>query len=143
MLQYSQIPEFLKTATRSTFGRDIPWKMSDFFRTKNGFKKCILSQIELIRHWNKNTNFNTTCLNFKLELTGHISNKNSNFVGLVYTSSYWLRLCIRFYDSGKESKHIKNVGLFNNIKYIYSSSGILIPSIVFYGFQSLALKSRE
>ena len=58
MLQYSQIPEFLKTVTRSTFERNIPWKMSGFFRTKNGFKQCILSQIELI----------TTCLTFKLEL---------------------------------------------------------------------------
>ena len=50
MLQYSQIPEFLKIAVRSTFGKNIPWKMSDFFRTKNDFKKCILSQIELIRN---------------------------------------------------------------------------------------------
>ena len=40
---------------------------------------------------------------------------------------------------GKENKDIKNVVLFNNIKYIESLSGILIPSIVFYGFQSLAL----
>ena len=39
---------------------------------------------------------------------------------------------------GKENKDIKNV-LFNNIKCIESLSGILIPSIVFYGFQSLAL----
>ena len=46
----SQIPEFLKTTARSTFRRNIPWKISDFFRTKNGFKKRILSQIELIRH---------------------------------------------------------------------------------------------
>ena len=59
--------------------------MSDFFRTKNGFKKCILSQIELIRHWNKKTKFITTCVNFKLELTEHIRNRNSIFVGLVYT----------------------------------------------------------
>ena len=101
MLQYSQIPEFLKT-TRSTFGRDIPWKVSDFFRTKNDLKKCIWSQVKLIRHWNK-TNLIPTCLNFKLELTEHIRNRNSIFVGLVYTSAYWLRLCIRFYDSGKEN----------------------------------------
>ena len=40
---------------------------------------------------------------------------------------------------GKENKDIKNVVLFNNIKYIESLSGILIPSIVFCGFQSLAL----
>ena len=40
---------------------------------------------------------------------------------------------------GKENKDIKNVVLFNNIKYIESLSGILIPNIVFYGFQSLAL----
>ena len=39
---------------------------------------------------------------------------------------------------GKENKDIKNVVLFNNIKYIESSSEILIPGIVFYGFQSLA-----
>ena len=139
MLQYSQIPEFLDTAARSTFERDIQWKMSDFFRTKSGFKKCILSQIELIKHWNKNTNFSTTCLNFKLELTEHIRNRNSIFVGLVYTSVYWLRLCIRFYDSGKENKDITNVVFFNNIKYIERLSGILISSIVFYGFESLAL----
>ena len=139
MLQYSQIPEFLDTAARSTFGRNIQWKMSDFFRTKSGFKKCILSHIELIKHWNKNTNFSTTCLNFKLELTEHIRNRNSIFVGLVYTSVYWLKLCIRFYDSGKENKDITNVVFFNNIKYIERLSGILISSIFFYGFESLAL----
>ena len=50
MLQYSQIPVFLKIVARGTFGRNIPRKMSDFFRTKNGIKKCILSEIELIRH---------------------------------------------------------------------------------------------
>ena len=88
MLQYSQIPKFLKTAARYTFGKNIPWKMSDFFRTKNGFKKCILSQIELIRQGNKKTNFITTCLNFKLELTEHIRNRNSIFVGIDYTSAY-------------------------------------------------------
>ena len=59
--------EFLKTADRSTFGRNISWKVGDFFRTKHSFKKCILSQIELIRHWNKKTNFFTTCLNFDME----------------------------------------------------------------------------
>ena len=48
MLSYSHIPEFSKTAASSTFGRNILWKMSDFFRTKNGFKKVKL--IELIRH---------------------------------------------------------------------------------------------
>ena len=72
MLQYSQITKSLKTAARSTFARNIPWKVRDFFRTKNGFKKCILSQIKLIRHWNKKANFITTCLNFKLDLTEHI-----------------------------------------------------------------------
>ena len=40
---------------------------------------------------------------------------------------------------GKENKAVKNVVLFNNMKYIESLSGILIPSIVFGGFQSLAL----
>ena len=139
MLQYSQIPEFLKPAARSTFGRNIPWKMSGFFRTKTGFKKCILSQIKLIRHWNKKTNFTTTCLNFKLELTENIRNRNSIFVGLVYTSAYWLRLCIKFYDSGKEKQRYKKVVFFNNVMYIERLSGILIPNIVFYGFQSLAL----
>ena len=89
--------------------------MSDFFRTKNGFKKCILSQIELIRHWNKKTNFITTCLNFKLELTEHIRNRNSIFVGIDYTSAYWLRVS-DFKIQGKENKNIKNVVLFNNIK---------------------------
>ena len=50
MLQYSQILEFLKTAARSIFGRDIPWKISDFFQNKKWLiEKCILSQIELIR----------------------------------------------------------------------------------------------
>ena len=43
-------PEFLKTAARSTFGGNIPWKMSNFCRTKDGFKKCALSQIELIKY---------------------------------------------------------------------------------------------
>ena len=99
LLQYSQIPEFLKIAAKSTFGRNIPWKIIDFFRRENGFKKCILSEIGLIRHWNKKTNLIITCLNFKLELTEHIRNRNSIFVGLVYASVYWLRLCIRFYDS--------------------------------------------
>ena len=76
--------------------------MSDFLRTKNGFKKCILSQIELIKHWNKKKNFiTTTWLNFKLELTEHIRNSNAIFVGLVYASAYWLRLCIRFNDLEK------------------------------------------
>ena len=75
--------------------------MSDYFRTKTGFKNYILSQIELIRYWNKETNFIINCLNFKLELTEHIGNRNSIFVAFVYTSAYWLRLCIRFYDSGK------------------------------------------
>ena len=69
-----------------------------FSEQKIVLKKCILSQIKLIRHWNKKTN---TCFNFKLELTEHIRNRNSIFVGLVYTSACWLRLCIRFYDSGK------------------------------------------
>ena len=69
-----------------------------FFGTKNGFKKCILSQTKLIRHWN---NFITTCLDFKLKLTEDIRNRNPIFVGLVYASAYWLRLSIRFYDSGK------------------------------------------
>ena len=36
---------------------------------------------------------------------------------------------------GKENKDIKNVVLFVNIKHIESLSGILIPSIVFYGFK--------
>ena len=98
MRQYSQIPEFLETAARSTFEGNIPWKMSHFFKTKNGFKKCILSQTKLIRHWN---NFITPCLDFKLKLTEHIRNRNSIFASLVYTSAYWLRLSIRFYDSGK------------------------------------------
>ena len=75
--------------------------MSDCFGAKNGFKKYILSQIELIKHWNKEANFITTCLNFKLGLTEHIKNKNSIFVDLVYASAYWLRLSIRFFDSGK------------------------------------------
>ena len=88
----------------SNFGRNIPWEMSDFFRIKSGFKKFILSQMELIRHWNKKKNFITICLNFKLELIEHIRNTNSIFVGLVYTSAYGLRLCIRFYDSGKEKQ---------------------------------------
>ena len=61
----------------------------------------------LIRHWNK-TNFITICLNFKLELTEHIRNRNSIFMGLVYTSVYWLRLYIRCY----ENKDIKNVVLY-------------------------------
>ena len=39
----------------------------------------------------------------------------------------------------KGNKDIKNVVLFINIKYIESLSGILIPSIVFYGFQILVL----
>ena len=40
----------------------------------------------------------------------------------------------------KKNKDIKNVVLFNNIKYIERDyQGILIPSIVFYGFQSRAL----
>ena len=44
------LTEFLKIAAKSAFGRNIPWKMIDFFRRDNGFKKCILSQIGLIRH---------------------------------------------------------------------------------------------
>ena len=128
MLQYLQIPEVLKTAAGSTFGGNIPWKMNDFFRTKNGFKKCILSQIELIRHWNKKTNFITTCLNFKLELIEHTRNRNSIFVGLVYTSAYWLRLCIKFYDSGKGKKRYQKCRMFNNMML----SGMLIPSIVLH-----------
>ena len=39
----------------------------------------------------------------------------------------------------KGNKDIKNVVLFINIKYIESLSGILIPSIAFYGFQILVL----
>ena len=39
----------------------------------------------------------------------------------------------------KENKDIKSAALFKNIKYIKSLSGVLIPSIVFYGFQSLDL----
>ena len=59
-----------------------------FFSNKNSFKKCVLSQIELIRHCNKKTNFITTCLNFKFELTKYIRNRNSIFVGLVYPNAY-------------------------------------------------------
>ena len=92
--------------------------MSDFFIIKNGFKKYILSQIELIRNWNKKINVIITFLNFKLELTEHSRNRNSIFWGLVYTIAYWLRLCIRFYDSGKGKQDVKYVVLFNNIKYI-------------------------
>ena len=66
-----------------------------------------------------------------MELTEHIRNRNSIFVGLVYTSAYRLRLCIRFYDSGEEKESIKNVVFFNNIKDIESLSGVLIPSTVF------------
>ena len=40
-------------------------------------------------------------------------------------------------SQGKENEDIKNAVLFN--KFMQSLSGILIPSIVFYGFQSLAL----
>ena len=104
MLQYSQIPEFLKTVARGTLGRNIPWKMREFFRTKNGFKKCILSQVELIRHWNNKRN---TFLNFKLELTERIRNRNSIFVDLIYKSAYWLKLCIKFYDSEKRKQRYK------------------------------------
>ena len=43
---------------------------------------------------------------------------------------------------GKENKDIKNVVLFNK-KYIESLSGILILSILFYGFQSVTFQSRE
>ena len=57
--------------------------------------------MKLIRNWNKNTNFITARLNFKFELTEHIRNRNSIFVGLVYTIAYWLILSIRFYDSVK------------------------------------------
>ena len=64
---------------------------NEWFFQKDGFEKCILNQIELIRHWNKNTNFITTCLNFKLKLTEHIRSRNSIFVGLVHTSAYWLK----------------------------------------------------
>ena len=56
---------------------------SDFFRTKIGCKKCILSQIELIRHLNKNTNFRAICHNFKLELTEHI--RNFPFLCVLFT----------------------------------------------------------
>ena len=51
----SQIPEFLKTDARSTFGRNIPWKMIDFFRAKNGFKKMYFKSnqiLVLILNWN-------------------------------------------------------------------------------------------
>ena len=113
MLQYSQMPEFLKTAARSTFERNNPWKMRAFFRTKNGFKKYILSQTKLIRHWN---NFITPCLDFKLKLTEHIRNRNSIFVCLVYTSAYWLRLSIRFYDSGKGKQRYQKRRLLQQYK---------------------------
>ena len=59
-----------------------------FSEQKNGFKKCTLSQIKLIRYLNKKTNFITTCLNSKLESTEQIRNRNSIFVGLVYTSPH-------------------------------------------------------
>ena len=74
-----------------------------------------------------------------MELTEHIRNRNSISVDLAYTSAYWLRLCIRVYDSGKGKQKNKNAILFNDIKYIESLSGLLIPNIVFYGFQNLAL----
>ena len=107
MLQYSQIHKFLKTAVRTTFGRNILGKMSDFFRTKNDFGKCFSSKIELIRHWNKKRNFSISCLNFKLELTERIRNRNSIFVDLIYKSAYWLKLCIKFYDSEKRKQRYK------------------------------------
>ena len=62
-------------------------------------------------------------IEIKRQLIEHIRNRNSTFAGLVYTSAYWLRWCIRFHDSGKKNKDIKNVVLFNNI---ISLSGILI-----------------
>ena len=43
---------------------------------------------------------------------------------------------------GKENKDMKNVVLFNK-KYIESLSGILILSILFYGFKSVTFQSRE
>ena len=48
----------------------------------------MLSQIELIRHGKKNTNFSTNCLNFTLELTEHIRKRNSISVVLVQTIAY-------------------------------------------------------
>ena len=135
MLQYSQIHKFLKNAVRSTFRSNILGKMSDFCRTKNDFDKCLLSKIELIRHWNKKRNFIISCLNFKLELTERIRSRNSIFMDRIYKSAYWLKLCIKFYDSGKRKQSMKNVVLLVNIKHIESLSGILIPSIVFYGFK--------
>ena len=41
MLQYSQIPEILKTAARSTFGRNIPWKISIFSEQKMILKNAL------------------------------------------------------------------------------------------------------
>ena len=107
MLQYSQIHKFLKNAVRSTFRRNILGKMSDFFRTKNDFDKCLLSKIELIRHWNKKRNFIISCLNFKMELTERIRSRNSIFMDLIYKSAYWLKLCIKLYDSGKRKQRYK------------------------------------
>ena len=89
--------------------------------------------------WNKKTNFITTCLNFRLKLIEHIRNKNSVFVGLVYKSAFWLRLCIRFYNSGKGKQKYQKCRIVQQNKVYIELIGILIPSIVFYGFQRLAL----
>ena len=107
----------LKNCCQEHFWRTNFMENERFFSNKNSFKKCVLSQIELIRHCNKKTNFITTCLNFKFELTKYIRNRNSIFVGLVYPNAYWLRSGISFMIQGHENKDIKNV-LVNNIKYI-------------------------
>ena len=74
------------------------------------FKKCILSQLELIRPWNKKINAITICLNFKLELTEYIRNRNSIFVSIVYTSAYWLKDYVSdFMIQGKENKMSKTL----------------------------------
>ena len=133
MLQYSQIPDFSKTTTRSTFGRNIPWKISDFFTTKNGFEKCILRQIELIRHWNKKINFRTTCLNFKLELQS-TSGIEIHFLWAMFTQ---LHINVPdFMIQRKENKDIKNVVLFNNTKYIYRAyQEYLFQALFFMDFK--------
>ena len=92
--------------------------MSDFFRTKNGFEKCILSQIEVIRHWNKKTNFITTCRNSKLELTEDIGKRDSFFRVLCTKVLIDYDYVSDFMIQGKVNKDIKNVLLFNNMKYI-------------------------
>ena len=81
----------------------------------------------------KNTNFITTCLNFKLELTEHIRNRNSIFVDLAYTSAHWLRLCIRVYDSGKGKQKNKNAILFNAIERAYQD--YLFQALFFMDFK--------